>query len=65
MKYTPAQLKKTILAVVGFAVNVAAAGLGGHLFPAGWEPYIIGSIGVAASYGVFAARNAPLTGVQR
>lgn len=60
MKYTPAQIRKALISVAGFVITVATAGLGGHLFPAGWEPYIVAVIGVGASYGVFAARNAPL-----
>lgn len=60
MKYTLPQIKKAVVTVVGFVVTVATVGLAGHLFPEDWTAYIVGVIGVASSYGVFAARNAPV-----
>jgi len=57
--YSPAQIRKALVAAAGFLITALTAGLGGHLFPASWEPWINAVVGVAAAYGVFAVRNAP------
>lgn len=57
-KYTPAQLKKAIVGAVALLVSTAVAGLGSHLFPAAWEPWINLLITVAGTYGIFKVPNA-------
>lgn len=57
--YTPAQLKKALLALVTFAVNLVTVALTvGNVIPDVALPWIAVFLGVAGTYGVFKAKNA-------
>lgn len=60
MKYSPAQIKKALVGAVTLLSTVAVAGLGSHLFPATWEPWLNLLLAVAGTYGVFKVENAPV-----
>jgi len=59
MSYSAAEIKKTIVAGVGFVLTVVVAvmTIGPDLIPNKWLPWIQVGIAVAGTYGVFAARN--------
>jgi len=59
MKYTAAEVKKAIVAFVGFAITVVTTilAVGPDLIPDAWLPYITIAVAVAGTYGVFGARN--------
>lgn len=61
MKYTPAQVKKALVAAATFVVNVVAVLLAGNLIPVDWLPWVVAGVGLAGTYGVFAAQNAGYT----
>jgi hypothetical protein len=58
-KYTFAEVKKTVVAVVGFVLTVQAALLSGGLIPVAALPWVLVAISIAGSYGVFAVKNVP------
>lgn len=59
MKYTAAQIKKSIVAAVTFALTVIATvlAIGPDLIPDVALPYINIVVALAGTYGVFAAKN--------
>lgn len=58
MKYTAAEIKKTIVAAVAFALTVLATALQvGGIIPDAWLPYVNTALAVGGTYGVFQARN--------
>ncbi len=58
MKYTAAEVKKAIVAFVGFALTVLAACLAyGGILPDSWLPFVNVALGLGGTYGVFQARN--------
>ena len=59
MRYTPAQVRKSLVAGAGFVITVLTVGLEGNLIPEPAVPYVVAAIGVAASYGVFRVPNDP------
>lgn len=61
MKYTPAQVKKAIVAGVVFLAQVLAVILAtpnADIIPASWLPYITAFLAVVGTLGVFQTRNA-------
>lgn len=54
--YTLAQVKKSIIAAVGFALMVLTAAV--PVLPASYLPFTLGAIGFLTTLGVFLARNA-------
>lgn len=60
--YTPAQVRKALIAFLGFILTVVAALLSGGLIPEDWLPWVLVFIGVCSSYGVFAVKNNPVDG---
>ena len=58
-KYTPAQIKKAIVAAVALALTVLCGLLDASLLPEAYVPWVQVFIAVCGSYGVFRARNAP------
>lgn len=56
-RYTPGQVRKAIVGAVGFVVTTATVALEGELIPEQAVPYVVAVIGIAASYGIFRARN--------
>ncbi len=59
MSYSAAELKKMIVAGLGFVLTVVTTilALGPDLIPDEWLPWIQIVIAVAGTYGVFAAQN--------
>ena len=57
--YTPAQLKKMLIAAVGFSLAVFTAAA--PIVPAAYLPFAIGAIGFLSTLGVALARNAENT----
>lgn len=60
MKYSPAQLKKSLVAVLGFVLTVFATilGISPGLLPVEWLPWVHVAIAVGTIYGVYKVRNA-------
>lgn len=59
MKYTPAQVRKLLVAIAGFVVVVLSTSLAvGGVLPESWLPFVHVVIAVASSYGVFKVKNA-------
>ena len=57
--YTPAQLKKALIAAVGFSLAVLTAAV--PMVPAKYLPFTIAAIGFLTTLGLTLAKNAPLT----
>lgn len=60
MKYTPAQIKKFLVAAVGFTLTVLSALLQGNLIPKNALPWVLIVISVISSYSVFKVKNEPI-----
>jgi hypothetical protein len=58
--YTFAQLKKSVISVLGFVVAIGTALTSGGLIPSGWLPVALAVVGFATTWGVFLAQNAPI-----
>ena len=57
-KYKPAEVKKTIVAAIAFALTVLATALQvGGILPDAALPYVNVALAVGGTYGVFQARN--------
>lgn len=56
--YTLAQIKKTVITVAGFITGILTVVL--PFIPDTALPFVLGTIGIATSVGVFLANNAPL-----
>ena len=62
MSYTPAQIRKAVVAGATFVVNLLTILLAvGGILPVAALPYVAVVLALAGTYGVFAARNAPLS----
>ena len=59
--YTPKELRKLWVSVLGFLLTVVAFLLQGGLIPESWMPWVLVFIGVSASYGVFKVQNGAST----
>jgi hypothetical protein len=55
--YSLSEIRKTVVAFVGFVVVVLAALDPMHVLPADWQPWVTLILAVAGNYGVFKVRN--------
>lgn len=64
MKYSPAQVRKTVVAGATFLVNLLTILLAvGGILPVVALPYVAVVLALAGTYGVYSTRNAPIGAV--